>query len=36
MDLAAWQAQGNDKGSSVGKLPADATIIGWAKKLLSF
>ena len=36
MDLAAWQAQGNDKGSSVGKLPADATIIGWAKELLSF
>jgi hypothetical protein len=36
MDLAAWQAAGNDKGSSVGALPADETIIKWAKELLSF
>jgi hypothetical protein len=35
-DLAAWQAKGNDKGSTVAKLPSDMTIIGWAKELLSF
>ena len=32
----AWQAQGNDKGSTVGKLPADDDVIGWAKELLGF
>lgn len=36
MDLAAWQAKGEDKGSSVAKLPEDATIIAWAKELLGF
>ena len=36
MDLAAWQAKGNDKGSAVAKLPSDETIIGWAKALLGF
>ena len=35
-DLAAWQAKGNDKGSTVAKFPTDATVIGWAKTLLSF
>ena len=36
MPLAKWQAQGEDKGSTVAKLPSDATIIGWAKELLGF
>lgn len=34
MDLAKWQQQGNDKGSTVAKYPADETIIGWAKEKL--
>lgn len=34
--LAKWQAAGNDKGSSVAKIPSDETIIGWAKALLDF
>lgn len=36
MDLKAWQAKGNDKGSSVQKTPSDEMIIGWAKTLLDF
>jgi hypothetical protein len=36
MPLAQWQAKGNDAGSTVAKLPDDATIIGWAKALLGF
>ena len=36
MDLKAWQARGNDKGSTVGPLPTDETIIGWARSMLSF
>ena len=36
VDLKAWQAQGNDAGSTVAALPSDETIIGWAKALLSF
>jgi hypothetical protein len=35
-DLKDWQAAGNDKGSTVAKLPDDGTIIGWAKDLLGF
>jgi len=34
--LAEWQARGEDVGSTVAKLPDDATIIGWAKALLDF
>lgn len=34
--LQAWQAAGGDPGSSVAALPTDATVIGWAKKLLGF
>jgi len=34
-DLSKWQQAGNDKGSTVGKFPADETIIGWAKSKLS-
>ena len=36
MDLKAWQARGNDKGSTVGPLPTDETIIGWARSMLGF
>jgi hypothetical protein len=34
MTLQEWMAKGNEVGSSVGKTPADATIIGWAKAKL--
>ena len=34
--LATWQGAGNDKGSTVATLPADATIISWGKELLDF
>lgn len=30
--LEKWQAQGNEKGSTVSKFPTDATIFGWAKE----
>ena len=36
MDLKAWQAEGNDKGSTVAALPSDDTIIGWARSMLGF
>merc|ERR1711956_14660 len=36
MDFKAWQAKGNDKGSTVAALPSDETIIGWAKSMLGF
>ena len=36
MGLAAWQAKGNDKGSTVSKYPEDAVVIGWAKAKLGF
>lgn len=36
MDLQEWQEKGEDKGSSVAKLPKDDEIINWAKKLLNF
>ena len=36
MDLKAWQAKGEDKGSTVGSFPTDETIIGWAKAKLGF
>ena len=36
MDLKAWQARGNDKGSTVGPLPTDDTLIGWARSMLGF
>ena len=36
MDLKAWQAEGNDKGSTVAALPSDETIIGWARSMLGF
>ena len=36
MDLTAWQAQGGDKGSTVGMYPKDDEIIGWAKEMLGF
>ncbi len=36
MSLQAWQAKGNDKGSTVAKYPKDAEIIGWAKAKLGF
>lgn len=29
-----WQKGGEDKGSTVGALPSDATIMGWASELL--
>ena len=29
MPLAAWQAKGEDKGSTVAKTPADADLLGW-------
>ena len=35
-DLPAWQKGGEDKDSTVAKLPADGDIIGWAKELLGF
>ena len=34
--LAQWQKEGNDKGSTVAKLPEDKEIIQWAKTLLGF
>jgi hypothetical protein len=34
MDLAAWQAKGNDKGSTVAKFPTDAEVIAMAKAKL--
>merc|ERR1712178_554867 len=34
MPLDKWQKQGEDKGSTVAKIPSDETIIGWAKELL--
>jgi hypothetical protein len=34
MDLAAWQAKGNDKGSSVAKLPTDDAVVAMASALL--
>jgi hypothetical protein len=34
MPLAKWQAQGEDKNSSVGAIPSDAVIMGWASELL--
>jgi len=36
MDVHAWQAKGEDKGSSVSTYPADAVVIGWAKEKLGF
>jgi hypothetical protein len=36
MDLPEWQKKGEDKGSSVARLPKDEVIIGWAKELLGF
>ena len=36
MDLHAWQARGNDRGSTVARLPADREIIGWARQMLGF
>ena len=36
MSLKDWQAKGQDKGSTAGKWPTDATIIGWAKEKLGF
>jgi len=36
MSLPDWQKRGEDKGSTVAKLPADKEIIGWARKLLGF
>ena len=33
-DLADWQKDGNDQGSTVAATPSDATIIGWAKQKL--
>jgi hypothetical protein len=36
MDLAAWQKQGEDKGSSVASFPTDDEIIGWAQEKLGF
>ena len=32
--LADWQKAGNDKGSSVGEIPSDDTIIGWGRAAL--
>jgi len=34
-DLASWQKQGGDKGSSSAPLPKDAEIIAWAKAVLA-
>ena len=31
--LAQWQKEGNDKGSTVAKLPEDKEIIQWAKTI---
>ena len=36
LDFHAWQAKGEDKGSSVSTYPADDVIIGWAKAKLGF
>jgi len=36
MDLATWQARGEDVNSTVAKYPADSVIIGWAKEKLGF
>ena len=36
MSLQAWQAKGNDKGSTVARYPKDDEIIGWAKAKLGF
>ena len=35
MDLAKLQKGGGDPGSTVSKIPADDTIIGWARELLA-
>ena len=34
--LKEWQAAGHDKGSTVTKLPDDATILDWARAKLGF
>ena len=36
MSLDAWQAKGNDNGSSVAMWPKDEVILGWARQMLSF
>ena len=36
MTLNEWQSNGEDKGSTVSKLPRDSVVIQWAKKLLDF
>merc|ERR1712066_307561 len=33
-DLAAWQAAGQDKGSTVAKVPKDDELINWGKAKL--
>ena len=36
VDFAAWQAQGHDRASTLGKWPADGQLVAQAKALLGF